>query len=152
MTQGKAILDGIEFRVSRMIYKDIYIELHGLWSWSFVCASVSLSILRSTIAANAFSRDLQTHKSQNFPVIAPPGVAILSTSPKVTIFPPSVPHYFISDQWNDFAIMPFLCNITKWSIKFTILLLHISTNPFSYKNFNRHVVHLFINDTFQLWR
>ena len=27
--QRKAILDGIEFRLSKMIYKDIYIKVHG---------------------------------------------------------------------------------------------------------------------------
>ena len=31
-------------------------------------------------------------------MIAPRGVAKLSTSPKVTIFPPPLPYYFISDQ------------------------------------------------------
>ena len=28
--QGKAILDGLEFRVSKIIYKDIYIKVYGL--------------------------------------------------------------------------------------------------------------------------
>ena len=69
-----------------------------MWGWGFLCASMSLSILRCTIAANAFSSALKTYKSQTFPMIAPRGVAKLSTSPKVTIFPPLVPYYFISDQ------------------------------------------------------
>ena len=59
---------------------------------------MSLSISRCTIAANAFSSDLKTHKSQTFPMIAPRGIAKLSTSPKVTIFLPPVPYYFIPDQ------------------------------------------------------
>ena len=66
--QGKAILDGIEFRVSKIIYKDICIKVHGLWGWGLLCASMSLSILRCAIAANAFSSDLKTHKSQTFPM------------------------------------------------------------------------------------
>ena len=57
-----------------------------------------LSILTCTIAANAFSSDLKTHKRQTLPMIAPRGVAKLSTLPKVTIFPPPVPYYFITDQ------------------------------------------------------
>ena len=96
--QGKAILDGIEFRVSKTIYKDIYIKLHGLWGWAFECASVSLIVLSCTIAANAFSSNLETHATPNFPMITPRGVAKLSTSPKVTIFPPPVPYPFILDQ------------------------------------------------------
>ena len=96
--QGKAILDGMKFPVSKIIYKDICIKVHRLWGRGFVYPSVSLSILRSTIAAKAFSSDLKTHKSQIFPITAPRGVAKLSTSPKVTIFPPPVPYYFISDQ------------------------------------------------------
>ena len=95
--QGKAILDGIEFRVSKIIYKDICIKVHGLWGWGFVCLSVSLSILRSAIVANAFSSALKTHKSKIFPLTAPRGVAKISTSPKVNIFSPPVPYYFISD-------------------------------------------------------
>ena len=59
---------------------------------------LSLSILRSAIVANTFSSNLKTHKSQIFPMIAPRGVVKLSTSPKVTIFPPPVPYYFISDH------------------------------------------------------
>ena len=94
--QEKVILDGIEFRVSKMICKDI--KVHGLWGWGFVCSSVLLSILRSDIVANAFSSDLKTHKSQIFPMIAPRWVAKQSISPKTTIFPPPVPYYFISDQ------------------------------------------------------
>ena len=94
--QEKAILDGIEFRVSKMIYKNIKVD--GLWGWGFVCSSVCLSIIGSAIVANAFSSDLKTHKSQIFPMIAPGGVAKQRTSPKATIFPPPVPDYFISDQ------------------------------------------------------
>ena len=96
--QGKTILDGIEFRVNKIIYEDICIKVHGLWGCGFVCLSVSLSILRSVIVANAFSSNLKTHKSQIFPMIAPRGVARLSTSLKVIIFPAPVPYYFISDQ------------------------------------------------------
>ena len=96
--QGKAILDGLELRVNKIIYKDICIKVHGLWGCGFVCPSVSLSILRSVIVANAFSSNLKTHKSHIFTMIAPWGVAKLSTSPKVTIFPAPVPYYFISDQ------------------------------------------------------
>ena len=96
--QGKAILDWIEFRVTKMIYKDICIKVHGLWGWGFVCPTVSLSILRTAIVANAFSSDLKTPKSRIFPMIAHQGVAKLSTSPKVTISLPLVPYYFTSDQ------------------------------------------------------
>ena len=96
--QGKAILDGIEFRVSKIIYKDICIKVHELCGWGLLCASMSFSILRCTIATNAFSSDLKTHKSQTFLMIVPRGIAKLSTSPKVTIFPPPVPYPFILDQ------------------------------------------------------
>ena len=81
-----------------MIYKDICMKVHGIWGLAFVCPSVSFSMLMSAIVTNAFSSDLKTHKSQFFPMIASPGIAKLRTSPKVTIFPPPVPHYFISDQ------------------------------------------------------
>ena len=96
--QGKLVLDGIDFWVSKIIYKDICIKEYGLWGWALGYASVPFSILRSTIVTNAFSSDLETHKTQNFPMIAPRGFAKLSTSPKVTIFPPPVPYPFISDQ------------------------------------------------------
>ena len=49
-------------------------------------------------AANAFSSDLKTNKSQTFPMIAPRRVTKLSTLAKVTIFPPPVHYYFILDQ------------------------------------------------------
>ena len=81
----------LDFRGSKIIYKDICLKVHWLWGWDLVCRSVSLSILRSAIVANAFSSDLKTHKSQIFPMIPPRGVAKLSTSPKVTVFPPPVP-------------------------------------------------------------
>ena len=96
--QGKAILDGIELWVSKIIYKDICIKEHGLWGCGLVRTSISLSILRSTIVANAFSSNLETHKSQIFPMIPPRRVPKLITSPKVTIFFPPVPYHFISDQ------------------------------------------------------
>ena len=96
--QRKAILDVIEFRVSKIIYKRYSHNRSWIWGWSFVCPSVSLIILRSTIVTNAFSSNLKTHKSQIFPIISPRGVAKLSTSPKVTIFPPPVFYYFIWDQ------------------------------------------------------
>ena len=48
-----------------------------------------------TIAANTFSSNLKTHKSQNFLIIAPQGVAKLSTFLKVIIFAPPVPYYLI---------------------------------------------------------
>ena len=96
--QGKAILDGIEFRIIKIIYKDICIKEHGLWGCGLVHTSMSLSILRSTIVANAFSSDLETHKGHIFSMIAPWRVAKLSTSPKVTILPSPVPCNFISDQ------------------------------------------------------
>ena len=64
--QGKAVLDGIEFPVSKIIYKDICIKVHGLWSWDLAYPSVSLSILRSAIAANPFSSNPKTHKSLIF--------------------------------------------------------------------------------------
>ena len=77
--QGKTILDGIEFRVSKIIYKDICLKADGLWGWGFVSPSVSLSTLRSAIAAKAFSSNLKTYISQIFPMIAPRGDAKLST-------------------------------------------------------------------------
>ena len=95
--QGKANLEGI-VSISKIIYKETYIKAHGLRGWALVCALVSLSILRSTIAANAFSSNLENHTTQNFPMIAPRSVAKLSTSPKLTIFPPPVPYPFISDH------------------------------------------------------
>ena len=97
--QGKAILDGIEFRVSKIIYKDICIKVHGYWGWSLVCASVSLSILKCPIVANEFSCNLKTHKT--CPMIAPWGVSKLGTSPKVTVFPPPVPYYIrpVLERW-----------------------------------------------------
>ena len=97
--QEKAILDGIEARVSKIILKGICIKVHGLWGWGFVCLSVSLSIVRSAIVANVFFSNLKTHKSQIFPMAAPRGVAKISTSTKVTIFLPLVTYYFISDQY-----------------------------------------------------
>ena len=96
--QGKAILDGKELWVSKIIYKDICIKEHGIWGCGFVRTSISLSILRSTTVANAFSSDLETHKSQIFLMIAPWGVTKLSTSPKVTIFGLPVTYNFSSDQ------------------------------------------------------
>ena len=42
--------------------------------------------------------NVKAHKSQTLPMIAPRGVAKLSTSPKGSILPPPVPYYFISDQ------------------------------------------------------
>ena len=80
--KGKAILDGIEFPVRKIIYKDICIKAFGLWGWGFVCPSVSLSTWRSAIVANAVLSDLKTHKSQILLMIAPRGVTKLSTSPK----------------------------------------------------------------------
>ena len=121
--QGKAILDGIEFRVSKIIDKYICIKVHGLWGWGFLCASMSLSILKCTTAANAFSSDIKTHKIQTFLMIAPQGVAKLNTSHKVAIFSPLVPYYFISDQclkgdhWTTF----FLRNL--------IVAMDLSSNP-----------------------
>ena len=68
------------------MYTDICIKVNG--HWGLLCKSISLSILRCKIAANAFSRDLKTYKSQTFLMITPRGIAKLSTSPKVAIFPP----------------------------------------------------------------
>ena len=31
--QGKATLDGMDFRVSKIIYKDICIKVNRLWGW-----------------------------------------------------------------------------------------------------------------------
>ena len=62
-----------------------------------MCVSVT-HILRSTIVGNAFSSDLETHKSQNFSMVAPQVVAKLSTSLEVTIFPSMVPYPFITNQ------------------------------------------------------
>ena len=97
--QGKSILDGIEFLVSKIILKDICIKVHGLWGWDFVCPSVLLSILRSAIVANAFSSNPKSHESQILPMTAPRGVAKINTSTKGTFFHPQVPCYFISDQY-----------------------------------------------------
>ena len=66
--EGKANLDGIEFRVNKIMCKEVCIKEYRLWGWGLVCALMSLSILRCTIAANAFSSDLETHKSHNFPI------------------------------------------------------------------------------------
>ena len=55
-------------------------------------------VRQCTIVRNTFSSNLNTHKSYIYPMIAPLEVAKLSTSRKVTIFPPPVSYYFISDQ------------------------------------------------------
>ena len=114
--QGKAIL---EFRLSKIVYKDTCIKVHGLWGWGFVYLSFSLSILRCTILANVFSGDLKTHKS--FPLTAPSEVVKLRVSPKVTIFPPPVRYYFISDQClkGDCGTTLFLRNsiVAQWICK-----------------------------------
>ena len=52
---------------------------------------MSVTMVSLTIVPNAFSSNLETHKSQNFPMVAHGGVAKLSTSPEVTIFPHRYP-------------------------------------------------------------
>ena len=54
--------------------------------------------LRFTIVAYAFSSNLQTNESQNFPMVASRGIVKLSTSPEVTILSPPVPYPFILDH------------------------------------------------------
>ena len=79
--QRKANLDVIKLRVSKIIYKDICIKVHGLWGWGLLCTSMSLSILKCTISTNAFSRDLKTYESQNFQELCsnfPPTCTLLS--------------------------------------------------------------------------
>ena len=66
-------------------YKGVCIKVYGLWSWGLIYASVSLSILRSTIAEMHYA-EICNHKSQNFPMITTWRVAKLSTSPNMTIF------------------------------------------------------------------
>ena len=63
-----------------------------------MCVSVSHH-LKDKNVANTFSSDLETHKSQIFPMVAHRSVAKLSTSHEVTIFPPPVPYLFISDHF-----------------------------------------------------
>ena len=63
---SKAILNEIKFWASKIIYKEICIKEHWLWSWGLVYTSISFSILRCTIAANLFSSDLETHKRYIF--------------------------------------------------------------------------------------
>ena len=58
----------------------------------------ALCVHQCVVVGNAFSSDLNTHKSQTYPMIAARKFAKLSTSLKVTIFPSPVPYYFISDQ------------------------------------------------------
>ena len=116
--QEKAVLDGIGFRFSKIIYNDICINVQGLWGWGFVCLQVSLNFLRSAIVANAFSSNLKMHKSQIFAMIAPQGVAKLSTSPKVTILPPLVPYYFILDL------------AERWPLHYFVLEKFDSSNGF----------------------
>ena len=59
---------------------------------------LTLSLLRCTIAANAFSNDPETqHNSKNSPVIATRGVAKQRTLPKVTVLPTPISYPFISD-------------------------------------------------------
>ena len=70
----------------------------SVWSGHLVCTSVSLTILRSTIVANAFSSNLETHKSQNFHMAAPRWVAPPMHFTWSHHFPPSVPYPFILDQ------------------------------------------------------
>ena len=58
----------MEFRLSKAIYKDICIkEEHELLGWGLVSTPVSLSMLRYTVAGNAFSSDLETNESENVP-------------------------------------------------------------------------------------
>ena len=57
-----------------------------------------LTILRSAIVESALSSNLETNKGEHFHMIAHRGVAKLSTSPEMTIFPPPVPFPFTSDQ------------------------------------------------------
>ena len=121
--EGKVILDEIQFGVCKIIYKDIYMKVYGIWSGGLVCESVLLTIIRSAIVANAFSRDLETHKSQNFHMVVSRGIVKLSTSPEVTIFTPPVPYSFISDQclkgdrWTTLflrnSIVAMICKIFK---------------------------------------
>ena len=77
--------DEVEFRVSKILHEDIYIKVYGHWSGGLKCASLSLTILKSAIVANAFSSDLETHKSQNFHMVAPRGVAKHFTSFQISV-------------------------------------------------------------------
>ena len=58
---------------------------------------LTLSLLKCTIAANAFSNDPETHNSKNSPMIATRGVAKQRTLPKVTVLPTPISYPFISD-------------------------------------------------------
>ena len=58
------------------------------------CHSPSLGPQLSQMHLSAIHKS----RSRNFQLVAPRGVAKLSTSPVVTIFPPPVPYPFISDQ------------------------------------------------------
>ena len=42
--QGKMILDRIEFQVSKIKYKVIYIKEQGLWGWGLICMPMLLNI------------------------------------------------------------------------------------------------------------
>ena len=125
--QGKAIIDVIEFRVSKIIYIDVCIKVRGLWGWGFLCPSVSLSILRSAIVANAFSSDLKTHNSQIFPMIRPRWVAKISTSPKVTTPPPPLhPPHPSSNLLFHFRSVP-----ERWPLNHFVLEKFDSSNGFA---------------------
>ena len=64
----KAMIDVIEFWVSKIIYKGPRIKEHRIWGWGLICASKSLRVLRCTIVSNEFSSDLETHERQDYPI------------------------------------------------------------------------------------
>ena len=97
----KAILDGIEFWVSKIIYKGLRIKEHRIWGWGLIFTSKSLCVLRCTIASNEFSSDLETHKRQIYPIRGWKKVP-----PKVNFFsflPVPYPLYFRFNRSNGFS-------------------------------------------------
>ena len=110
--QGKVILDGTEFRVSKIIYNDICIKEHGLWGWGLICKSMSLNILRCTIAANAFSSYLETHKVSRL------GANLHSTPGSCY-----TKHLFISNHFPSTGTLPlhFKLVLGRWPLKYFVL-------------------------------
>ena len=86
-------VSGQQNNIKRYLHKSRW----TLWLGLVMCVSVTQH-LKKAIATNAFSGNLETHKTHNSPMITPRGVAKLSTSCKMTIFPPPVPYLFISDH------------------------------------------------------
>ena len=68
--------------------------------WLGMCVSLTSHLKVHNCRKCIFHFHLETHESQNFPMVTPRGLAKLSISAEVTVFPTPLPypHPFISDQ------------------------------------------------------